>query len=151
MRLRHANAIVVELTLWEVLPMPSRANLAKIHIAKQALGLDDATYRGILRNRYQYESAADLDDRQAADLIELFQAKGWRPASLRQRGLMHVLWQRLAAVGAIRHADDAALNNFIAHATGRHDLRQLTVRDASHVIEMLKRWLERTADGDRRH
>jgi len=131
--------------------MPNRSDLAKIHIAKKALGLDDATYRGILWDRYRRESAADLDERQAADLIELFHEKGWRPASFRQRGLLHALWQRLVASGAVQHPDDAALNAFIAHATGRQDLRQLTVREASHVIEMLKRWLERTGSRDRRH
>ena len=68
--------------------MPTHADLAKIHIAKKALGLDDATYRGILRDRYHRESAAELSNHQAADLIELFHEKGWRPASVRQRGLI---------------------------------------------------------------
>ena len=56
--------------------MPSRSDLAKIHIAKKALGLDDATYRGILRNRYHRDSAAGLSEPEAADLLELFRAKG---------------------------------------------------------------------------
>ncbi len=131
--------------------MPNRSDLAKIHIAIKELGLDDATYRGVLWDRYHKESAAELTGSQAADLIDLFRQKGWRPASFGQRGLIHVLWNRLAAVGAIGHHDEAALTAFIEHATGKDDLRRLNVREASRVIEMLKKWLERLGAGERRH
>ncbi|MFO7578127.1 MAG: regulatory protein GemA [Pelovirga sp.] len=131
--------------------MPSRSDLAKIHIAKKDLGLDDDTYRGILWDRYHLDSAADLTPRQAADLIDLFRAKGWRPASFGQRGLIHVLWHKLADAGVIRHGDDSALQAYVAHATGRDSLHQLTVSEASRVIEMLKKWLERTGSSVTRH
>ena len=131
--------------------MPTHSALAKIHIAKKALGLDDATYRGILWDRYHRESAAELDDRQAAEVIELFHEKGWRSASFRQRGLIYALWHQLEASGALHHPGEAALAAFIAHATGKDDLRQLTVREASRVIEMLKKWRERVVPDKRRH
>lgn len=131
--------------------MPSRSDLAKIHIAKKALGLDDATYRGILWDRYHLDTAADLSPGQAADLIALFREKGWRPASAGQRGLIHVLWHQLAAAGVVRHDDEDALARFVAHATGDKQLQQLTVREASHLIEMLKQWLKREGIEDRRH
>jgi len=131
--------------------MPNRSDLAKIHIAKHELGLDDATYRGILQDRYHLDSAADLTPRQAADLIALFREKGWRPASAAQRGLIHVLWHKLQTAGAVRHGDDEALAAYITHYTGREDLRLLTVFEASRVIEMLKKWLEREGIEDRRH
>jgi len=131
--------------------MPNRNALARIHIAKRDLGLDDVTYRGILRDRYQRDSAADLSDRQAADLIELFREKGWRPASFGQRGLIFVLWHKLEAAGAIRHGDEEGLTAFLEHWTGKADLGRLTVHEASRVIEMLKKWLERYQEEDRRH
>ena len=131
--------------------MPNRSDLAKIHIAKKELGLDDATYRGILRHRYHRDSAAGLSEPEAADLIELFRAKGWRPASLRQLGLLHVLWHKLETAGAVRHSDEGALTSFIEHATGRSELRQLTVHEASRVIEMLKQWRKRVETEKRRH
>jgi len=127
--------------------MPNRRDLAMIHIAQKELGLDDATYRGLLRERFQLDSAADLTPRQAADLIALFRKKGWRPASPGQLGLIHVLWQRLQTCGAIEHGDDDALNTYIHHYSGRHGLRQLTVHEASRVIEMLKKWLAREGPG----
>ncbi len=127
--------------------MPDRRHLALIHIAKHDLRLDDATYRGVLWDRYRKDSAAELTDREADDLIDLFRQKGWRPASFGQRGLIHVLWRRLEAAGAIEHPGEKALAAFIAHATGKDDLRRLTVREASRVIEMLKGWAERV-DGE---
>ena len=59
--------------------MPSRADLAKIHIAKKELGLTDEAYRDILRLHFQVESARDLTPRQATVLLNKFRAKGWKP------------------------------------------------------------------------
>jgi phage gp16-like protein len=131
--------------------MPSRSDLAKIHIAIKELGLDDATYRSVLWDRYHKESAVELTSGQVADLLELFRHKGWRTASLGQRGLIHVLWQRLAEAGAVAHSEEAALDAFVEHATGKNDLRRLTVAEASRVIERLKKWLERVGEGEERH
>lgn len=131
--------------------MPNRVDLAKIHIAKKELGLDDGTYRGLLWDRYHRESAAELSESQAADLIGHFREKGWRPCSVRQRGLIFVLWHQLEAAGAVRHPGEPALLAFVEHATGKRDLRRLTVREASRLIEMLKKWRARTASTDRRH
>jgi phage gp16-like protein len=131
--------------------MPDRSHLARIHIAKKELNLDDVTYRGVLWDRYGKDSAADLSEREADDLIDLFRQKGWRPASFRQVGLIHVLWRRLEAAGAIEHPGEKALTAFLEHATGRDDIRRLTVHEASHVIEMLKKWNERVKGEDRRN
>jgi len=131
--------------------MPNRSDLAKIHIAKKDLGLDDATYRGILRDRYHLDSAADLTSSQAADFIALLRDKGWRPSTPGQRGLIYVLWHRLDTAGALEQGDNEALTGFITHATGRRDLRHLSVHEASKVIEMLKKWLEREGIEDLRH
>lgn len=131
--------------------MPDRRHLALIHIAKSDLRLDDATYRGVLWDRYRKDSAAALTDREADDLIDLFRRKGWRPASFGQRGLIHVLWHRLEAAGAIGHPGEEALSAFVEHASGKKDLRRLTVSEASRVIEMLKKWIERVEGGGRLH
>ncbi len=57
---------------------PTRAQLAKIHIAKKELQLTDEIYRDILAMNFKVESAKDLSERQAAQLLELFRAKGWQ-------------------------------------------------------------------------
>lgn len=58
---------------------PSKSALAKIHIAKKELGLSDEVYRDMLYLQFGVDSAAKLDDRKAAVLLDCFRAKGWKP------------------------------------------------------------------------
>jgi len=46
-----------------------RAMLAKIHIAKKDLGMDDGTYRAMLDNLYGVDSSAKLSPKQLDDLL----------------------------------------------------------------------------------
>jgi len=64
--------------------MPSKANLAKIHIAKKELALTEVTYRDILQLNFQVTSAKQLSEPQARELIRIFKAKGWQPQPLAQ-------------------------------------------------------------------
>lgn len=59
--------------------MPTRAQLALIHIAKKDLRLDDDTYRDILFVRFGKESARDLEPEEIAALLEHFRSLGWKP------------------------------------------------------------------------
>lgn len=61
------------------------AELAKIHIAKKALGLDDAAYRAILWSIGRVKSAAQLDHTGRRRVIEHMQACGWRPSPSRRK------------------------------------------------------------------
>jgi hypothetical protein len=58
---------------------PSKAALAKIHIAKKELGLTDKVNRDLLYMKFHVTSASRLDDRQATVLLNTFKAKGWNP------------------------------------------------------------------------
>ncbi len=53
--------------------------MARIHIAKKDLALSDETYRDMLGFNFGVESAKELTEQQALELIELFKAKGWKP------------------------------------------------------------------------
>ena len=55
-----------------------RRELSAIHIAKKELGLDDATYRYILRNSFNVESSADLDQAGRRRLLDYFTTRGWK-------------------------------------------------------------------------
>ena len=55
------------------------ANLAKIHIAKKALGMDDDTYRALLARVAGVASAKDLNPRQVSAVLAEFQRLGWQP------------------------------------------------------------------------
>ncbi|EPZ4323022.1 TPA: regulatory protein GemA [Pseudomonas aeruginosa] len=59
-------------------------NLAKIHIAKAQLGMDDDTYRALLARVAGVRSAKDLGPRQVGKVLAEFQRLGWKPKSNRQ-------------------------------------------------------------------
>lgn len=54
-----------------------RRQLAQIHIAKSDLGLDDDTYRAMLVDVAGVDSAAKLNAKQRAAVLERFKEKGW--------------------------------------------------------------------------
>ncbi|HAF00411.1 MAG TPA: GemA protein [Methylophilaceae bacterium] len=56
-----------------------KAEIAKIHIAKKDLGLDDETYRSLLWTAARVESSKDLDHAGRAAVLEHFKARGWKP------------------------------------------------------------------------
>jgi len=60
---------------------PARQLLAKIHIAKKELGLDEEVYREILSSNFKVQSSKDLDNTRALRLIRYFREKGWVPKS----------------------------------------------------------------------
>jgi len=53
--------------------------LAKIHIAKQQLAMDDDSYRAMLRSVADVSSAKDLDARGAAQVLRHLERCGFRP------------------------------------------------------------------------
>ncbi len=59
--------------------MIKKSDLAKIHIAKQQLGIDDDSYRMILQRIAGVSSAKDLTNIQVEKLLDEFKAKGWKP------------------------------------------------------------------------
>ncbi|WP_375591737.1 gp16 family protein [Chitiniphilus eburneus] len=61
--------------------MASRNDLAKIHIARQQLGMDDATYRAMLQNVAGVSSARDLTTTGAARVLQHLERCGWRPTT----------------------------------------------------------------------
>jgi phage gp16-like protein len=56
------------------------ADLAKIHIARKALGLDDDTYRGAISliSHGRTDSSGELDHAERAALLDHFNARGWK-------------------------------------------------------------------------
>jgi len=57
----------------------TREQLAKIHIAKKELALDDDSYRTLLAARFQAQSAKELNFQQAGILLDHFRRSGWQP------------------------------------------------------------------------
>ncbi|PVX80033.1 gp16 family protein [Paraburkholderia unamae] len=57
----------------------AKSTLAKIHIAKQQLGLDDETYRVMLRSVGDVDSARDLTPASAARVLAHLERSGFKP------------------------------------------------------------------------
>jgi phage gp16-like protein len=132
----------------------SRADLAKIHIAKKDLCLTDEVYRDILKSRFKKDSAAKLTSGQAFSLINYFQKLGWKPTRQQQLPGLSVpsdkqsrkilaLWISLADAGVVKDRSDRAMMSFVKRQTGRDHLRWCDKADKNKVIEALKDWAGR--------
>lgn len=60
-----------------------RADLAKIHIARQQIGMSEDEYRDLIFAMFGKRSAADLDYRGRAMLLAHFKKIGWKPKGQR--------------------------------------------------------------------
>lgn len=128
-----------------------RADLAKIHIAKHELGMDEASYRTMLKNVAGVDSAADLDGDGRNRVIAHLRRLGFQPRPRRrlatpgQYRKIRMLWLDLHAVGLVRDPGDKAMRKYIKRMTEAKAPGDLTLEQASLVIETLKKWRQRIA------
>ena len=59
--------------------------MAKIHIAKAQLGLDDAEYRALLARVAGVSSAKELNPRQIGAVLAEFERLGWQPMAPKKK------------------------------------------------------------------
>jgi len=150
-----------------------RADLAKIHIAKKDLDLDDGVYRHIIRTVGGAEScsAADLTALGRARVLRHLMGKGWKPrhaktaeslpmratgagdvlASGNQVRMIRSIWIQMSDAGAVRDRTEQGLRAWVRSATRRHHPQRagysapefLPGWVAMRVIENLKQWARR--------
>jgi len=153
-------------------PNTRRDDLAKIHIAKKDLALDDETYRLIIRDVGKAESgsSADLSPLGRARVLQHFRSKGWKArrraveplprrtadngavlANSGQIGKIRSFWIQMADAGAVKDRTEQALRRWIRSTTRKYHPQKagysapefLPARAAQHVIEQLKGWAKR--------
>ena len=138
--------------------------LARIHIAKKDLGMDDDTYRGFLRQQTGKESSRTMTDRQLLQVVQAFKDRGWKPqrkkqparagnrplAAGAQAAKIRALWLNLYHLGEVTNPAEDALAAYVARMTkcnrnpdGIQALQWLDSYDANRVIKGLRGWLER--------
>ena len=129
-----------------------RTELAKIHIARAALGLDRDTYEDILWTICRVRSSADLDSTGRFKLLKHFRSLGWAPSRGKNSAPMDAksrkvwsLWYQLKDAGLIGTATARTLRTEVKTLTGCDDLKFCTEAQKSHVIECLKQWLARAS------
>ncbi|WP_425230227.1 gp16 family protein [Sphingomonas sp.] len=130
-----------------------RAMLAKVHIAKVQLGLADDDYRAVLMRVAGRTSAGDCTDRELADLLAEFKAKGFsaevrRPGGARSADhpvarKARALWIGLGCIGAIADPSEAALEAFARRQLGCVKLQWANQAHGSRLIDALKAIAER--------
>jgi phage gp16-like protein len=135
-----------------------RAMLAKIHIARKDLGLDEDTYRALVARltRQRTNSAGQLSHPERADLLAEFHRLGWKPRTPpntppntppgpkdSQAQKIRALWWGLARAGLVRDPSEQALRAYVVRMTGKSDLRFCLAAEKSTLIEALKAWAER--------
>lgn len=102
--------------------------LAKIHIAKKDLGLEDDDYRTMLSRVVGTNTAKGLSDNQCLRVLEEFARLGWKPkvvqggkrqgqksttaASFPSAKKARALWISLWQLGAVRNRSEIALSEF---------------------------------------
>lgn len=133
-----------------------RAALAKIHIAKKQLGLEDEAYRSILRRVAGQGSAGKCDARQLGAVLEELRRLGFRDsakpsrtggrrrlAEAPQHRKIRALWLSLWNLGAVEDSGEAALGAFVQRQTGVAALQWATPEALNTVVEALKDWAAR--------
>ena len=124
------------------------ASIAKIHIGKKALRLDDAAYRMLLDRVTGKASSADMSEDERAAVITEMKRLGWtpKPSAGRFRKRSHKPYVRLMFALARSIGDwdywnrpyKEALRLFVKKETGVDNPEWLTYAQASPVIEALK-------------
>ncbi|WNJ89148.1 regulatory protein GemA [Bosea sp. 685] len=126
--------------------MSHPAMLAKIHIAKKELALQDAEYRALLKRVARVESAKDLSDKAAAAVIAEFKRLGWQPkestrppAERAEIRMIYALWGALHS-GPL---DPKALRTWTKTRFTVSAPEFLKPAQAREAIEQLKAWQKR--------
>lgn len=141
-----------------------KADLAKIHVAKKALGWDDSAYRDILWAVCQVKSSADLDQAGRSRFLAHLGKCGWvdtkKPAGGSARPVrkaltgpqkkMWSLWQQLADADLVENRKMPALMAYVERQTSVARLEWLNSAQEDLVIESLKKWLKRQSAKDAR-
>lgn len=143
--------------------------LAKIHIARKELAIEDGAYRAMLVRITGHQSAAACNDDQLEAVLDELKAKGWKPrvvegAKLRGRqGLVtfddpairrrpadhpvarkaRALWISLHQLGAVRNGSNAALEAFARRQLQVEVFQWADQGQGYKLIEALKAMAER--------
>ena len=111
-----------------------RALLAKVHIAKAQLGLDDGVYHYILQNEYGVESSAALSIRELMNLVQRFESRGFKPRAQREHQV-EALKERIGQELLVSQLNEKRLRGLVKKICGVDELRW--VRDPGKLKRLL--------------
>jgi phage gp16-like protein len=125
--------------------------LAKIHIAKSQLGLNDDEYRDFLESLTNLRSCADMSISQMEAVIQSMFRLGFKPKSVNpahspptshkadpsQTDKIRAMWIDLGKRGIVRTPTEPALRKFIKRITKVDSIEWLSIDESSAVIAAL--------------
>ena len=134
---------------------PRRARIAKLHIAKAQLAMEDAAYRALLHRITGKDTSAACSEAQLDELLAEMKRLGfqdshpWKPASSKPHvRMIYVLWKDLRPY--VDNNSREALRRFVQRQTrsekkpdGVNAPEFLSPAEGNLVIEGLKSWLAR--------
>jgi phage gp16-like protein len=144
----------------------TRALIAKIHIAKKQLQLDDDVYRSVLAHVADgFTSCAKMNVKQLEAVLDHFKAKGFKPtkskngrrmsppsgnAKLPEIDKIRAIWITMAKHGIVRDSSELALNAYVKRMTAKQNqgngvasVAWLNQASCNTVLEALKKWHRR--------
>ena len=145
--------------------------LAKVHLARKELGLDEGTYRAVLSRVTGLESAGSCSEGQLGQVLDEFKRLGWKPAPIAARarpkvvvdnklargpspakrraadspmaGKARAMWISLHQLGVVRNPSEQALEAFARRQLKVEQLQWADQGQAYKLIEALKGMGER--------
>lgn len=129
-----------------------------IHIAKSQLKLDEDTYRHMLVEiGGGKDSTKKMSKSELVAVFEHLKSLGFATKPAKSAGKLkqaddgqsrkiRSLWITLHELGAVRNSSERALAKYVERQTGKSALQFLSTKQASDVIEHLKKWEERVRD-----
>lgn len=127
-----------------------RARLAKIHLAKKALAMEEESYRALLRRITGKDSSAAMEIAELDAVLAEFKRLGFaekarlrprKPAPHPHQRKVYALWGALAPY--VKDGSARALRSFCRRQTGVETPEFLDPEQANKVTEGLKAWLKR--------
>lgn len=134
---------------------PRRARIAKLHIAKAQLAMEDTAYRALLHRITGKDTSAACTEAELDELLAEMKRLGfqdrhpWKPASSKPHvRMIYSLWRDLRPY--VDNNSREALRRFVQRQTrspktpeGVNAPEFLNPEDGNRVIEGLKSWLAR--------
>jgi phage gp16-like protein len=127
-----------------------RARLAKIHLAKKSLAMEEESYRALLRRITGKDSSAAMEIAELDLVLGEFKRLGFaekarirprKPAPHPHQRKVYALWGALQPY--LKDSSARALRSFCKRQTGIEAPEFLSPEDANKVTEGLKAWLKR--------
>ena len=149
-------------------PVSIKTLIAKIHIAKSQLGLDDELYRAILKDATSKESCKSMNFAELMMVLHAMEKRGFKAKAPTNKGTestkrlskpsgqthysrsgqdkVVAIWITMHRQGFIEDGSETALDKFVRNQTGKmgmfsvSSVRFLNPQQSSKIIEVLKKW-----------